>query len=190
MLLVSNITRFAGLIEMRRRRPNLFFKLRPVLRWVMKLRSSPRAIAGGLALGMFIAFTPTYGVQLILVVFLATLFNFNRPASLIPIWITNPVTVTPVYTFNYWLGCFFWSGPPVSEVSKQFMEITVKLAKLDFWDIHHQIINLMEIGKDVFIPLIIGSVLVGAVLALIIYWVSLPLLRLFFSRRAKKHQLN
>lgn len=175
---------------MKKRRPNLFFKLRPVLRWVTRLRSSPQAIAGGLALGVFVAFTPTYGVQLFLVVFLATLLDFNRPASLIPVWITNPVTIAPVYTFNYWLGCFFWSGPPVSEVSKQFMEIAVKLAKLDFWDIHHQVSNLMTIGKDVFIPLIIGSIVVGVVLGGITYWGSLPLLRLLFSRRAQKLLLN
>ncbi len=176
--------------EMKRRRPNLFFKLRPVIRWILKLRSSPEAIAGGLALGVFIAFTPTYGVQLFLVVFLATLLNLNRPASLIPVWITNPVTIAPVYTFNYWVGCFIWPGPPVSEVSKQFVDITVTLAKLDFWDIHHQIVNLMAIGREVFIPLIIGSLLVGAVLAAAMYWGSLPLLRLFFSRRAKKRELT
>lgn len=175
---------------MKTRRPNLFFKLRPVLRWITTLRSSPRAIAGGLALGMFVAFTPTYGVQLFLVVFLATLFNLNRPASLIPVWITNPVTIAPVYTFNYWLGCFFWSGPPVSEVSKQFMDIAVTLAKLDFWDIHHQVVNLMAIGRDVFIPLVIGSLLVGGVLAALIYWVSLPLLRIFFRRRASRRVLK
>lgn len=173
---------------MKKRRPNLFFKLRPILRWILTLRSSPEAIAGGLALGVLVAFTPTYGVQLILVVFLATLLNLNRPATLIPIWITNPVTIAPVYTFNYWLGCFIWPGPPVSEVSKMFVEIAVKLAKLDFWDIHNQIGNLMLIGKEVFVPLIIGSFVVGAALAAVTYWVSLPLLNMVFKRWATKRK--
>ena len=104
-------------------------RIRPVLRWVIKLRSSPRAIAGGLALGTFIAFTPTVGVQLILAFVAATFFNMNRPAAMIPVWITNPVTVAPIYTFNYWLGATVWGGPPLSEVSGLFIDIGRTLAR-------------------------------------------------------------
>ena len=68
-------------------RRNFFLRLRPILRWVIKLRSSPKAIAGGLGLGTFIAFTPTMGVQLILAVVVATFLNLNRPAAMIPVWI-------------------------------------------------------------------------------------------------------
>lgn len=171
-------------------RPNILLKFRPVFRWIIKLRSSPKAIAGGIALGTFIAFTPTYGIQIFLAVFLATFFNFNRPAALIPVWITNPVTIAPVYTFNYWLGCKLWSGPPVSEVSKLFVDIAVKLAKLDFWEIQDQLLNILSMGRDVIIPLTIGSFVVGAVLGVLAYWLSLMLLNFFFSRRRNKRVLN
>ena len=63
-----------------------------ILRSVVRLRGSPRAIAGGLAIGVFVAFMPTRGFQMLFAAFLATLFGANRPAAVLPVWITNPAT--------------------------------------------------------------------------------------------------
>ncbi len=169
---------------------NIFMRFRPVLRWVIKLRSTPRAIAGGLGLGTFIAFTPTMGVQLILAIIAATLFNMNRPAAMIPVWITNPVTVAPIYTFNYWLGCRIWDGPPLSEVSGLFLDIGRTMAHLEFWDINKQVLAVLQMGKDVLIPLLLGSLVIGATAGAIVYVFSLNLLSVFLTRRNKKRLLN
>ncbi len=142
---------------------NLLMRIRPVLRWVIKLRSSPRSIAGGLALGTFIAFTPTVGVQLILAFVAATVFNMNRPAAMIPVWITNPITVAPIYTFCYWLGATVWGGPPLSEVSGLFINIGRTLTHLDFWDIKEQLFAVLQMGKEILIPLLLGSVAIAVV---------------------------
>lgn len=165
-------------------------RIRPVLRWVIKLRSSPRAIAGGLALGTFIAFTPTIGVQLILAFVIATFFNLNRPAAMIPVWITNPVTIAPIYTFNYWLGVKFWDGPPLSEVSGLFIGIGRTMAHLEFWDIKEQFLAVLQMGKDILIPLVLGSLVIGVVTGLLTYVLSLKLLSIFFTRRSEKRLLN
>ena len=169
---------------------NFLIRIRPVLRWVIKLRSSPRAIAGGLGLGTFIAFTPTVGVQLILAFVIATFFNMNRPAAMIPVWITNPVTVAPIYTFNYWLGTKIWDGPPLSEVSGLFIGIGRTMAHLEFWDIKEQFLAVLQMGKDVLIPLLFGSIAIGLVAGFFAYTFSLKLLSIFLTRRAKKHLLN
>ncbi len=169
---------------------NWFLRLRPILRWVLKLRSSPRAIAGGLAVGMFVAFTPTVGIQIILAVIAATICNVNRPAAIVPVWITNPVTVAPVYTFNYWLGTFFYSGPPLAEVSKVFTDIGRALATLDVWDLKEPVVAMLQMGKEILIPLTIGSIGVGIVLGILTYIFSLKLLSFFFRRRAQRQLLN
>ncbi len=169
---------------------NLLIRSRPVLRWVIKLRSSPRAIAGGLGLGTFIAFTPTVGVQLILAVIFATIFNLNRPAAMVPVWITNPITVAPIYTFNYWLGAKIWSGPPLSEVSALFIDIGRTMASLDFWDIREQFVAVLHMGGEILTPLLLGSIAVGGITGLLAYILSLQLLSVFLSRRAQKHLLN
>lgn len=169
---------------------NLLIRLRPVLRWVIRLRSSPRAIAGGFAIGTFIAFTPTVGVQIILAVIVATFFNMNRPAAMIPVWITNPITVAPIYTFNYWLGSKFWEGPPLAEVSGLFIDIGKTMARLEFWNIKEQFMAILNMGKETLIPLLIGSIAIGFIAATFVYWFSSKLLSIFFSRRAKRHLLN
>ena len=67
------------------------------LRALLMLDDTPHHIALGTALGVFIAFTPTVGIQMILVLLLAMLvrpfFRFNNVAGLIAVYITNPVTV-------------------------------------------------------------------------------------------------
>jgi uncharacterized protein len=165
-------------------------RLRPLMRWIIKLRSSPRAIAGGLGVGTFVAFTPTLGVQLIIAVLLATLFNMNRPAAMIPVWITNPVTVAPIYTFNYWLGSRVWEGPPLSEVSSLFVNIGRTMAHLEFWNIKEQFLAIVQISKDILIPLLLGSIAVGIVTGLLVYTFTLSLLRIFFTRRIQRRLLN
>ena len=173
-----------------KRNRNLLIRLRPVLRWVIRLRSSPRAIAGGLGIGTFVAFTPTIGVQIILAVIIATFFNMNRPAAMIPVWITNPLTVAPIYTLNYWLGSKVWEGPPLQDVSGLFIGIGKTMAKLEFWDIKEQFMAVLHMGEETLIPLLIGSIAIGLVAGGCVFFFSLKLLRIFFSRRSKKHLLD
>lgn len=169
---------------------NRLLSLRPVIRWILKLRSSPRAIAGGLGVGMFIAFTPTVGIQIILAIVAATICNVNRAAAIAPVWITNPVTVAPVYTFNYWLGTLIWPGPPLAEVKELFVNLGTALTHLQFWDLQKAVLAMMQIGMEILIPLLIGSFEVGVVLGILTYVVSLKLLSFFFARRSEKRLLN
>lgn len=169
---------------------NRLLRLRPVFRWVLKLRSSPRAIAGGLGVGMFVAFTPTIGIQIILAIIAATLCNVNRPAAIAPVWITNPVTVAPIYTFNYWIGTFIWSGPPLAEVKTLFTNLGLALTHLSFWEMKEAVLAMLQIGTEILIPLCIGSIIVGIVLGILTYILSLKLLQFFFRRRAEKQLLN
>ncbi|MBN1816375.1 MAG: DUF2062 domain-containing protein [Sedimentisphaerales bacterium] len=62
------------------------------------------AIAGGLALGLFVAFTPTIGFQMLLVACGALYFKVNLPIALAACWVTNPLTALPIYTAAWKLG--------------------------------------------------------------------------------------
>lgn len=176
------------MIEQQKKR--VIIPFRPLLRWIIRLRRSPRAISGGLALGTFVAFTPTIGVQFAIVIFLATVFNLNRPAALLTIWISNAATMVPLYTFNYYIGTFFWPGPPVSEVYASFSKIAGKLLKLNAFDMMDQFETILELSNNVFIPLMIGSVIVGIFAAAIVFLVSMILIRILLARKARKHVLE
>jgi uncharacterized protein (DUF2062 family) len=180
----------AGVSVLIEKRKRIVIPYRSVIKWIVRLRRSPRAIAGGLALGTFVAFTPTVGVQFAISIFLATLLGMNRPASLVGIWITNPATIAPVYTFNYWVGKFIWPGPPVGEVYRSFVDLAAKLLSLDVWDFFDQFRTVISLGREVIIPLMIGSCLVGIVAAVLVYVGSMLLLRYILILRSRRRVLR
>jgi hypothetical protein len=79
---------------------------------VRLLRGSgaPGEIAGGMALGLFIALLPIMGLQLPLALAAAELvrrlthFQLSRVAAAAGVWINNPVTAAPVYGLCYLIG--------------------------------------------------------------------------------------
>jgi len=160
--------------------------MRPVFKWLIRLRGSPQAIAGGFSLGLFIAFTPTIGLQIVLAFFLATVLNVNRPAAVLAVWITNPVTIPAIFTLNYWLGSLIWEGPSVSVVSRRFFELASQLTTLDIWAITDQLSAVAELGMDIIVPLILGSIIAGTLISVLTYVILLRLLTFLSARRAKR----
>jgi uncharacterized protein (DUF2062 family) len=164
----------------------VFLRMRPVLRWFFRLRGSPQAIAGGFSLGLFIAFTPTVGVQIFLAFFLATALNVNRVAAVLAVWITNPLTIPVIFSFNYWLGSLIWEGPSVAVVSRRLFELASQLTNIDLWAITDQLSAVAELGTDIIVPLILGSMIAGAFASILTYIILLRLLTFLLERRAKK----
>lgn len=164
--------------------------MRPVFKGLIRLRGSPQAIAGGFSLGLFIAFTPTIGVQIVLALFLATVLNVNRPAAVLAVWITNPVTIPAIFTFNYWLGSLIWDGPSVSVVSRRLFEMATQLTTLDLWAITDQFSAVAELGIDIIVPLILGSIIAGTLSSILTYVILLRLLTFLFARRANREKIK
>lgn len=63
-----------------------------------------RALSGGLALGLFIAFTPTIPLQMLLAACGAFVFRVNIGVALAACWVTNPLTMGPIYVGAWRLG--------------------------------------------------------------------------------------
>lgn len=168
----------------------IFLRLRPVLRWLIRLRGSPQAIAGGFSLGLFIAFTPTIGIQIVLAFFLATALNVNRPAAVLAVWITNPITIPAIFSINYWLGSLIWEGPSVPVVSRRLFELASQLTTLDLWAITDQLSAVAELGIDIIIPLVLGSIIAGTLSSILSYFILLRLLTFLVARRAKRKRMK
>ncbi len=83
--------------------------LRAKIREALHLGETPQRTALAFALGVFIAFTPTYGLHTASVVFLAWAFRLNFPAILVGSLINNPWTVVPILGATMWTG-FSLSG--------------------------------------------------------------------------------
>jgi len=137
--------------------------------------------------GMVVSFTPTIGFQTLLALALATILNVNRPVSIVPTWITNPITAVPVYGFTYYLGSFFWPGPEAETVWRALREASLRLENLDFLELGRQLDVFVGLGIDILAPMLIGGLLVGGVAAAISYPLTLRLvIRLRARRRARR----
>lgn len=67
--------------------------------------------AGGMANGLFWAFMPFPG-QTVLAAAIAIYFRVNLPISLLAVWLTNPVTMYPLFFASYKLGAIILQLPP------------------------------------------------------------------------------
>lgn len=168
----QELTKCAGL------RPCLkessFYKtLRQVWHSIISLHGSPHDIALGTAIGLIVAFSPTMGIQMVLAAVVATIFRASRAAAIVPVWITNPVTAVPVYGFCYWLGAFFWEGPPVAEVLQTLRKVTSGFTEYRFYHIVEVFKEFLMLGVEIVIPMAIGGLIVGLLSALLAYPVVL-----------------
>jgi uncharacterized protein (DUF2062 family) len=156
-------------------------------RWLLGLKGSPESIALGFAVGVFIALTPTVGVQTLLVLVAATLIRMNLPAAYVSIWISNPLTTVPIYLFNYWIGTLIlWMSAERSAVG--WLTIRGKIAEVGaaqgFWPtIRAGLIAIWDLGLGVAGPLWLGSFVVALAAAVLAYVVTLPIARFYRSKK-------
>lgn len=68
--------------------------------WSLNRRNITRAFA----LGLFLALVPL-PIHVLLAASLALALRLNIPAAVLGTFLTNPLTVVPVYMFAHWVGC-------------------------------------------------------------------------------------
>ena len=67
--------------------------------------------AGGVATGLFVAFLPLPG-HMVIAALAAIWFRVNLPLAVVLVWITNPVTIPPVFFVAYEIGRTIMRRPP------------------------------------------------------------------------------
>jgi uncharacterized protein (DUF2062 family) len=79
-------------------------RIRSLIRQALHLDESPRRTALAFALGVFIAFSPSYGLHTLSAVFCSWAFRLNFLALMTGTLLNNPWTMVPI------LGATFWTG--------------------------------------------------------------------------------
>jgi uncharacterized protein (DUF2062 family) len=131
------------------------------------LQGEPRYIALGMAIGVFIGITPTIPFHTVIAVALAFILKASKPAAAVGVWIANPVTVPFFYYGSFKAGTFLLNKP---------IPFNIK-----FESIH----ELLSLGTDVTVAMIIGGALLGILPSLIAYVITL---RFFNALREKIKQ--
>ncbi len=115
-----------------------------------------RLVVPAFATGLFIAFLPVPGHTL-MGALSALALRVNIPVAAISTWVSNPLTMGPMYYFAYRLGVTILGVPP-----KPFrFELSID------W-VTHTLVNIWQ-------PMLLGSLLLGSAAALVGY-VALDLL--------------
>ena len=126
----------------------------------VRMRGLPEEIAKGMALGIFIGMTPTFGFQMVIAIFFAYLLRKNRLAAILGVWVTNPVTAPVIYTIEY-------------EIGRILLDMERASLPTDFtWAAY------ASLGWDIMYPLWVGGLLTGVVLGALSYFITLKVVPL------------
>lgn len=109
-----------------------------------------RSVSSAFANGLFWAMLPI-PAQMLGAGFSAILFRTNMPIAVALVWLTNPLTMPPIFYFNYLIGNLVL-GSPESTYTGEFTLESVKEQLSEIW-----------------LPLYTGSFVVGIVLAILGY---------------------
>ena len=140
--------------------------LRAKIREALHLGETPQRTAVAFALGVFIAFTPTYGLHCASAVFLAWAFRMNFPALLVGTLINNPWTVVPILGATMWTGFFLLGIQEIPEVSWSHLSIT----------------SLYETVLPFILPFTLGALTLSMLGALLAYPLGLLLISWYRKR--------
>lgn len=128
------------------------------------------SVSGGVAVGLFTAFVPI-PFQMVLAAVLAIILRVNLPIAASLVWITNPLTMPPVFFITYKLGAWL---------------LDVKMIPIAFEPSGEWLMSKMgEIWK----PFLLGSFLTGALCALVGFFAVRIIWRFHIVNRWKERRL-
>ncbi|MEW5745701.1 MAG: DUF2062 domain-containing protein [Nitrospirota bacterium] len=120
--------------------------IREKLSSIVKVKDSPRKVALSFAAGVFIGMSPVLGLHTVLGIIAAWIFRLNKFVTIVGVYITNPWTIIPIYTFSTWVGA-------------QMLGIERILPKVDWNQV--SVSALLGEMRPLLWPFILGTTLVG-----------------------------
>lgn len=157
---------------------------------VRRLPDTPHRIAIGVSCGVFVSFTPLFGLHFVLAIALARLFRGNILASLIGTVFGNPVTFPFIASISLGFGRrilgYGASGRNFAKLHEAFEQFFAALwesilALFGQGTAHWGRLNVFM--QDIFWPYLVGSILPGLACAVACYFLSRPIIAAYQARR-------
>lgn len=138
----------------------------------IRLKGSPRQIALGFALGLFIGMSPFFGLHIAIGVVLASLLGWSKIAAAIGVNITNVATAPFIYPITY------WAGAKLTGFAKHVRWPT-ELTLSQFW-------LLVKQSPVIIMDLCVGGIILGLPIAIIGYHLAFKAITLYRERIRKR----
>lgn len=155
-----------------------------------RLPDTPHRIARGIFAGVFVSFTPFFGLHFVLAAILARAMRGNILAALLATLVGNPLTYVPIAVVSLKTGHFLL-GTEFDEASHRTLAGKFAGAAADlkdnflavFTDAEAQWTNLSRFYDEVFLPYLIGGIVPGVVAGLVAYYLTVPVITAYQNRR-------
>jgi uncharacterized protein (DUF2062 family) len=169
---------------------------RAALYVVHRLRRLPdpaHRISRGIFVGVFISFTPFYGLHFLLAAALAWALRGNILAALLATFFGNPITFPIIAAVSVELGAWMLGLPPVPlpKVVSAFSLASVELwanFKAIFTPAAAEWSRMADFFRYVFLPYLVGGIVPGIFAGLVAYYASYPLILSY--QRGRIHALK
>lgn len=153
----------------------------PVLKWFSKIaydRSylwsfKGNAIISALFWGIWIAFLPVVGIQMLTVFFVALGVRANLPLIIALQWISNPFTVAPIYVADYEIGLTLLRLFAIDYPRNEILTVEYDWGEFD--------ISRLGSLLDTFPPMLLGGSVVGISLGVLSVFLYKGLAKLYKS---------
>lgn len=149
---------------------------------IKRLSGNPRALAGGVAIGVFIGLTPTIPLHTALIVSLALITRTSVLAGVIVSWLVcNPLTFFPIYYISVLLGNH------LTPYEINYQRIQHLLNQLtDGSGFQASLSVLTALGIESIIVLLVGGLVFSLPFSFLSYYLAVP----FFTKRQEKNKKN
>jgi uncharacterized protein (DUF2062 family) len=150
-------------------------------RWMnalLHIKDSPERTAAAFAIGVFVGFSPLLGFHTLLGILVAFLFNLNRVAVLLGVYMNLPWFLAPYYAIATMAGAEVTGHRLPPDLRTQFGALFEEsLLHGEFWR------QLFVIMRPFVWPFTVGSTLCALVLAMAAYQLALA----FVTNRRRIH---
>jgi uncharacterized protein (DUF2062 family) len=140
-------------------------KIKKMLMELASLNASPHNIALGTAIGAFISITPTVPLHTIFAFIFASIFNADKKAAMIAVWISNPITIPFTYAASYYMGIAILDIEP-SNCNFVYELLSRLQSDLTFGEKINSVASFFKADLPIFYAMVVGGAAIGVPLAI------------------------
>ncbi len=158
-----------------------------------RLPDPAHRISRGIAAGVFVSFTPFYGLHFLCAGLIAWIMRGNILAALLATFFGNPITFPIIAALSVELGSYLLGLPPVPlpKVLNAFSLVSVELwsnVTAVFTSATADWSHLATFFRYIFLPYLVGGLFPGVLAGVIAYYASYPIILSY--QRGRIHALK
>ncbi|MDO5632725.1 MAG: DUF2062 domain-containing protein [Paracoccus sp. (in: a-proteobacteria)] len=162
-----------------------------VMHRMQRLPDQPHRIGRGFAAGVYVSFTPLFGLHFLLAAAIAWLIRGNIIASALGTFVGNPVTFPLIAVISIGLGRYLLGVP--GDLSPQMIFYEFSSATGQLWHNFQSLFGpetahwdrLSVFYYNLFLPYTVGGLIIGIPVALAFHYLTVPIFRAYQRRRSK-----